>query len=195
MDSFTHILMAKKIYNNLSEKFRLNLSRKYLIIGSVRPDYTKNPISHFKDDQIHFFYDKFHSLLNLNPLIEKARFSVELGEVFHYLCDYFCSAHNQEKFKENIWSHFVYERKLYKTAKRLSKNFFKLSNSDFSQISISELFEYKHVNFLKQIPSHETDLFSAFEVCTIVGRKVFNELHLSEPLESVDLFQEEVVCV
>ena len=57
LEARTHTLLAKKIYN-FFKKRNVNLSKFWLTIGSVKPDFTNDDINHYKDESIYLFYEK-----------------------------------------------------------------------------------------------------------------------------------------
>lgn len=175
MNLLTHVLLAKAIYRQLQDDFRISLCKTAFIWGNIKPDLQKNPISHFKDENIARFYEQWEKVCNINPADDLQDFSQEFGVVIHFLSDYFCLAHNDQYLKNEIWPHLKYENRLHKVAKRLDQNFFQLSYADFSQLSFPEILEYKHKLYLQMPWNFLNDLRSAFEICLIFAGKLFEK--------------------
>ncbi len=175
MNSFTHRLLAKMVHQRLEEKLGIKLSRRHLVWGSVKPDFVKTQISHFKDEKIDQFYKQWEKVCNIDPINNLEYFSEELGVVLHFLCDYFCTAHNCENLKIEILPHLRYENRVHKIAKKLSREFFQVSYADYSQISFQEIFNYKHKLYLNKPYSIINDLSFSFEICMISAEKLFEE--------------------
>ena len=172
MNMLTHAHIANRVYKRLKAELGVNLSRKDLVWGSVRPDLIKKSIPHFKNQGMKGFYQKGERFLKYISYYDIDYFSRELGEVFHYLCDYFCYAHNSPDLIGESWKHFKYESKLHKKVLSLEDNFYNnIKVIDLNQLSYIELIENKHQEFIANPPSFENDLISSFEICAIVGKK------------------------
>lgn len=82
MNFFTHRIITERIFDYLEINSPVSLSKFYLLLGSVRPDYIRQPISHCLDDTAEIFFQKLNDLCILNPSENKKRFSLELGKIF-----------------------------------------------------------------------------------------------------------------
>lgn len=173
MNAFTHGFVALKVQERLWQELGIRLPKKSLVWGSTRPDIVPNPLSHFKDEKIHLFYEKWDSLRRMDPMYQLNTFTLELGQIFHFLCDYFCYAHNDEKIVKEFWIHMKYEHQLHMFARQQEPEFFLVSNANYSMVSFRELVEVKHKQYLGESPSFESDLKWAFEMCVITARKLF----------------------
>lgn len=172
MNSLTHRLIVQKVYRQLQSKYGVRLAKGAIIWGSIKPDFTIGSISHIKDDHIDKLYKKWDDLCQVDINQENRYFSRNLGVILHFLCDYFCYAHNHPILQKVVWSHYIYERKLYQFAKKVDNTLFKIPNHEYDQISFPDLLEYKHQLYLKGTPSFSLDLNSAFEICMIVSKKL-----------------------
>ena len=177
MDTYTHSFIAGRVYNQFVET-DLKLHKIWLRLGSIKQDYVYDNINHYKDETAHLFYQKYNQLTEVN-LIKKPRlFSLKLGELFHYICDYFCYAHNQELLKNDMTQHFLYECKLNLYTYKLNKNHFNKYNTPNNYIfemSFPKFIEFYLKKYLKRKPSYDIDIFSAYEVCVLLVYKLINE--------------------
>ena len=173
LEARTHTLIAKKIHEFFAKK-NIDLSKFWLTIGSVKPDFTNDDINHYKDESIYLFYEKFSELKNINPKSEIKKFSLKLGEIFHYTADFFCHAHNNQKMEENYFFHFKYEWQLNKIAYKSKNKIFNLKKLDpyIYQLTLKELMNYKHKEYLKQKNSFQKDLFYSYQFSIFLANKL-----------------------
>ena len=185
LEARTHILIAKNIHN-FFKKRNINLSKFWLKVGSVKPDFTNDDINHYKDESIYLFYEKFSELKNIDPKKEIKKFSLKLGEIFHYTADFFCHAHNNSKMAENYFYHFKYEWKLNKVAYRSQNNIFKINqlNSYIYQLTLKELMNYKHKEYLQTNSSFANDLFYSFQFSIFIANKLLVNTYKQKILNS-----------
>lgn len=110
----THRLIGETLGTVIRSKHPDILDEKVFQYGCVIPDYHYKlaTIPHYKSKSFEFVVN----LINKNRCLpqttkEKQKFSADLGIVTHYICDYFCQAHNFKEY-ENWMDHLIYERKL-----------------------------------------------------------------------------------
>ena len=173
LEARTHTLLAKKIYD-FFEKRNVNLSKFWLTIGSVKPDFTNDDINHYKDESITLFYEKFSELKNIDPEKNMQKFSLKLGEIFHYTADFFCHAHNNQKMEDNYLYHFKYEWQLNNFAYKSKNKIFNLNQLDpyIYQLTLKELMNYKHEEYLNKKTSFKNDLFYSFQFSVFLTNKL-----------------------
>ncbi|WP_114474622.1 zinc dependent phospholipase C family protein [Halanaerobium sp. DL-01] len=172
--------MAYKAYNYFTRR-DIEISKLGLAVGSVKPDFVKDEISHFKDESIAIFFENFDSMKNINPYENKFSFSVKLGELYHYIADFFTRAHNDSYFIERSVKHILYEWRLNRAAHKLEDDFFENSfeNGFIYDMSLEKFIENEHQKFLKNKQSFENDLNSAFKVCILMTNKLIYEMELA----------------
>lgn len=171
----THRVVALKVWRWMVTEFGVVLPKDDLVWGSMRPDFVRHSISHFPNEEIGLLHEKWDALCTMDRERQPRLFSVELGEIFHYLCDYFCYAHNEPSLQKEVWQHLKYENELHRYVKRTDFRGLPVSAADYSAVSFPDLFEYKHSEFLRQLPSFQNDLQSAYEMCLIVARMLFEK--------------------
>lgn len=136
----------------------------------------KKEIPHFKHEDISAFYQKYNVLQkNINVLPIK-KTTQELGQIIHYICDYFCTAHNEEKYINDLKLHTLYEVKLQKRAKQIEKDFFKFNIKKFHNYSFRENVEIFHQGFCKQEQCYEKDLIFAFKVSFLATSQIIGNM-------------------
>ncbi len=176
-------MLAHKIHDHFA-KNDIWLSKIALTWGSIRPDLTEGDISHFKDKSIEKFYEKFDELKNSNPDQCPFKFAVKLGELFHYIEDYFSRAHNDPELEpDTLWKktvHIFHEWKLNGFAQNLHPDFFKkeIEEKFIYKNDLETFIEKEHKEFLEREYSFEDDIESAFRVCILLTNKLIYEMQL-----------------
>lgn len=109
----THLLMSHILYNGISKAQNIKINRLAFSYGCIKPDIYNKDINqeHTLDNSIECL-EKYSKKLLSNSISIKD-FSMSLGVMCHFICDYFCLYHNGEYSKKSIFHHFLYEMKLH----------------------------------------------------------------------------------
>jgi len=109
----THLLMSHILYDYLSKRQNIKINKLAFLYGCVKPDISNADINqeHTLDSSINSLNKYSEKLLTNNISIKD--FSVSLGVICHFICDYFCLYHNDEYCLKNNFQHFLYEIKLH----------------------------------------------------------------------------------
>lgn len=171
MNLATHIAMSKILYNNLSNI--MNLDRKAFVYGNMKPDLThkllRNP--HTLENYFLIVCGNAEKLMNERmPLHE---FSLELGEICHYVCDFFCQYHLDDELFHKFREHFIYELKLHFV---LLKSFFKFNKRPEIKAvkqNISSIIKELRKEYSDNPAAMEKDLEYAFMAATWICESVY----------------------
>lgn len=173
----THILIASDVFYGIKENSIIKLDYFSFLYGNIKPDIDNTLISipHYKKASFDFVMDIVDSIKfeTLPTYYEQLRtFSMNLGIVNHYLADFFCYAHNNNKMDKFI-PHFLYEHNL---AAKFSKTDLKRicrSSIDFAantqRIDIRSYIENKYNDYLNIEPSLNKDILYSVEICSAVS--------------------------
>ncbi|NLM03827.1 MAG: zinc dependent phospholipase C family protein [Clostridiales bacterium] len=175
----SHIIIAKQIYKHIDKKLNVQLDKKSLIYGSIKPDipFNSSGVPHFKPDSFDYISNKIYEL-SLQPLSNNTEFikyiSRNIGIVTHYIADYFCVPHNDRKYyKKHIINHFNYEAYLHKEYMVHMKNVNisnKLFNLDSHNLhSIKSLIDDLHNIYTSKGESFKNDIVSSIEAAVTTG--------------------------
>lgn len=177
----THKILAGNILDKASGEYRYLIDRKKFIWGNIKPDYvSKYKLKkHYYNESIDMIVYKIKFLSSLseneiNYTYGKKKFSAELGVICHFLCDYFCLAHNKRwEFKSNFKKHVSYEKKLSQYAKK-----FEFDNlvCDFLDINDIREFISENIKHYEECTHISSDLVYASFVCNSIVNTVFNEI-------------------
>jgi hypothetical protein len=111
MHFLTHVSIANALYKKYSAVFPIE--KYHFIYGNVKPDLKSNGlvIPHTLENTIYKACSLYEEIQN--EKLDLLTFSVKLGEICHYLCDYFCFYHISESDYRKYAEHFVYEIELH----------------------------------------------------------------------------------
>ncbi|QAA34366.1 hypothetical protein C1I91_23500 [Clostridium manihotivorum] len=105
----SHLVFSKIIYRNCVKKLNFKLNKRKFMYGNVKPDFECNTSNqhHTMGETIEDVKNYCHRLLNDN--LSKDEFSITLGMVCHFICDYFCLYHREEYKNKSFIAHLLYE--------------------------------------------------------------------------------------
>lgn len=111
MHFLTHVSIANTLFKKYSAVFPI--AKHHFIYGNVKPDLKSNglTIPHTLENTIYKTCSLYEEIQN--EKLDLLTFSVKLGEICHYLCDYFCFYHISESDYRKYAEHFVYEIELH----------------------------------------------------------------------------------
>ncbi len=113
---FTHLLISKVLYRHFEGE--ISLDRRAFAYGNIKPDLpSPERMHHTLDKYIHTVCEKSKKLMEEEVSLED--FSVILGEICHYVCDFFCYYHLSEKVHNRKLRHCFYEISLHLEMHRL----------------------------------------------------------------------------
>ena len=171
----SHISLASHILNEDSERDYFS-HRSSFYFGSILPDIVPSFLT-----TPHTFEDTFHAFQKrINKFIDSyndekglgLKKSVQLGEIAHYLADYFTFPHNNH-FPGNLKQHCHYENKLKFELRAYIKSGQAEEQNDQIQIhrSKEELLDSiarQHQNYCGQLSSVEQDVRIIVKMCVEV---------------------------
>lgn len=155
MNLSSHILLTYKVTKRI-------LPKKYvpvILFASIWPDIDRRTQPHRENNLLFHIYNSQRKLLNSKNNYCK---SFELGILMHYVCDYYCYAHNYNLDISHGIAHIKYEialHNLLKTnfKKRIQNNF---NDADFIAYIVSE-----KTNYDNKISTIERDLKYILSIC------------------------------
>lgn len=111
----SHVLLARYLADQMPEAYGLQCHRKAFCLGNILPDIKPSFLT-----ERHEFDGTFPEVrtriqeLTMLPCLEKVNERVywrRLGEVLHYIADYFTFPHNRT-YKGSLYEHNKYEKQL-----------------------------------------------------------------------------------
>lgn len=166
MMSKMHALFSMQLCEYLFQKYNIEIKRKSLIYGSIKPDastiFAKYP--HYIDRSLHMLTARISMLIDATNDIKEIKtraFAREMGVATHYLADYFCRVHNDingRKHDEGI-QHIIYEQKMvskikYNQIKFIEKEIENKIPDNIKYIEKNSLNQFiikKHKRYMKEV--------------------------------------------
>ncbi len=192
MKATSHFAMAHLLHASL-QKRGIFLNRTAFVYGNIMPDQTPAMwvAPHFgkvctrKSSDI---LTKLSSLPLSNSGRVGAEYSKKLGIMCHYLCDYFCFAHNED-FLGGVKQHMAYENELDAYLRKNCLNVLDMDGSlpvkSFSDIedliSCSENAKREYLNAGHTL---ERDLTYAFDACIL---SIVNAVEMSKRVPAAEM--------
>jgi hypothetical protein len=173
LNLFTHILISKILYKHLVKK--IDLDKSAFIFGNIKPDLTSKCfiIPHTLDNYLLIVCDQANKLISKETSLKE--FSMNLGEMCHYLCDFFCFYHFNQTLYNKLFFHFIYEVylhvKLYNIifTRKLRLD----SNIHVPRKNISSIVLTNRKNYFSRPSDIQRDIFYAFSTAIWSCESVF----------------------
>ncbi|MBO3372914.1 zinc dependent phospholipase C family protein [Clostridium perfringens] len=184
----THLEIGENTFNTIEGRGRNLIDKRSFLKGNVLPDISpKYRLKKHGRKQFEEIIDekvKELSRLSSDEIINhlgKEKFSIELGVICHFLCDFFSLPHDEEwGFKESVTlKHVLYEKKLHKVFSKdiIIKDSYKiLGNSDYDVFFKNALKKYRDVY------GHRNDLFFAMYLNNSVVRYVLESIEENDKI-------------
>ena len=114
MDSVSHIRVANLLMDYVEQTCGVTFDQSGFIYGNLKPDLTGT-----------YLTKRHNPSIMMDEVMEKIRtftrkytigrtngreLSVDLGEICHYMTDFFTYPHNDDIYEHNLLAHYVYEK-------------------------------------------------------------------------------------
>lgn len=181
---FTHLYMSDILYQHF--KNMIYLDQAAFSYGNIKPDLPWNKLGH------HTLESSLPSVLRLKRKLEKEDltlkdFSTSLGELCHYLSDFFCYYHLNEEIHRQHIKHVKYELqqhiKLYQTHYNMR---YKIRVTSHPYIyDIASILLYLQTEYLTHPHSMIKDIDYAISASVLIGEAIIKNIKFPT------IFQEE----
>lgn len=187
----THKILANNILRQASNEKIFLIDRKKFVWGNLKPDcVSKYKLKkHFYDESIEMILEKieFLSALTVEEIYfsyGRKKFSAELGVICHFLCDFFCLAHNKRwRLKSAFKKHISYEQEINKIAKKFK---FESVNQELSDIKkVQEFIEKNILEYENLDKYYEADLIYSFFICSNIINSILETILANKYIERV----------
>ncbi|URZ17440.1 zinc dependent phospholipase C family protein [Clostridium felsineum] len=108
----THLLFSHIIYKEILRDTKFKLDKIKFALGNIKPDFSNKEMEcpHTLNESLESLIQYADGVIKSSISVEE--FSISLGVICHYICDYFCLYHREGNEKKGILEHFIYELKL-----------------------------------------------------------------------------------
>ena len=181
---FSHVLIAKGLYRFLSEE--VVVDRKAFIYGNVKPDLPTHKHGHHTLDKYLDTVNSYSEEL-MDDEVAVREFSVRLGEICHYVCDFFCYYHLEEEIHNKRLRHFLYELKLHHQLKHdWKRNKIKVESSGLEpKKDIGYIISEMRRNYFEQPCMINRDIEYAFLTTVRICESIIFYMEYSADLASM----------
>jgi hypothetical protein len=176
MNTFTHLLLGKAVYEQLSKQGIL-LNKKAFLWGNLKPDFTTSLL--YYPHTANFCRKKINqgiwTLSQVRPYeITTPWYGERLGILCHFMADYFCFVHN-EGFTGSRRQHMWYESRQHMIARRHIWPALSVSSPPYllSANIILHKIHSQHRLYCSRYPDMKQDLDQAFLACFYGVRSIY----------------------
>ena len=122
MDSISHTCVARLLMNYVHETCGVTFDEPAFFYGNLKPDLkgtylTKRHYPSLMYDEVMEKLRVFVETYRMGPKNGR-ELSVDLGEICHYMTDFFCYPHNDDIYDHNLFAHYLYEKRIALCIKR-----------------------------------------------------------------------------
>ena len=172
MNTPSHILMGKFLYQYVESHYKIRLERKSYLLGNVLPDYCPSFLlrpHYLKNNAVHVRHIIRLLLSRHLSAYNDKRYSRLVGIVCHFYADFFCCAH-RDSFAGGLPGHIAYENRLQRyfeeNLDRLGSIRFVAQTAPAAQADeIYRQFEDLHNSYLLSHSSFGNDLLFTMTAC------------------------------
>lgn len=113
MLSQLHCKIGEKVFKAIDQEVPEIMNHNAYVLGCIAPDFLPGQPPHLKELSMEYVGKLIEGLLSYNQRVasSEGEYSFKLGMICHYICDWFCLAHNLEVYRGR-WAHFLYEYKM-----------------------------------------------------------------------------------
>lgn len=109
----SHTVLASRISDYAKEKYGFHFVLNAIYRGSIMPDLRdKEHGSHYEEACLESASVLWEEILDLE-VNDLRSFSYKVGQMLHFIADYFTNAHNKKYLEKNMRRHMLYEMRLH----------------------------------------------------------------------------------
>lgn len=116
MDSVSHTRVAKLLLAYVEDNTGVTFDQNAFRYGNLKPDLTATYLTkrHYPSIMFDEVMDKIRRFVAAYTIGDANGWdlSVDLGEICHYLTDFFCYPHNDDIYDRNLLAHYIYEKRI-----------------------------------------------------------------------------------
>ncbi len=118
----THIIFSKYIFSHCLKHLNFKLNKVMFIYGNIKPDFFPEGAHSSHTIRTNIMDVKEYAARLMTQKLDINEFSLTLGVLCHYICDFFCIYHNERCRGKSLTEHIKYELLLHIKLKRLLSN-------------------------------------------------------------------------
>lgn len=185
MDSVSHVRVAHLLLAHVEQTCGVTFDQSGFVYGNLKPDLTGTYLTkrHYPSlmmdevlEKIRVFTEKY----TIGPSNGR-ELSVDLGEICHFMTDFFTYPHNDDIYDRNLLAHYVYEKRIALGIRRriTESKFERWASPVIPPVSLDALLtriERMHEQYRTQEKRHgiEDDLVHICRVTAMVVLSIIN---------------------
>lgn len=116
MDSVSHIRVANLLLDYVEQTCGVTFDQSGFVYGNLKPDLTGTYLTKRHNpsimmDEVMEKIRAFTGKYMIGP-VNGRELSVDLGEICHYITDFFTYPHNDDIYDRSLFAHYVYEKRV-----------------------------------------------------------------------------------
>ncbi len=116
MDSVSHVRVARLLLDYVEQTCGVRFDQSGFVYGNLKPDLTGTYLTkrHYPSLMMEEVMEKIRNFVDKYTIgaVNGKELSVDLGEICHYITDFFTFPHNDDIYFRNLLSHYVYEKRI-----------------------------------------------------------------------------------
>lgn len=116
MDSVSHIHVANLLMDHIERTCGITFEKSGFLYGNLKPDLTGTYLTkrHYPSLMMEEVIEKIHTFVEKYTIgtINGHDLSVDLGEICHFITDFFTFPHNDDIYHRNLLAHYIYEKRI-----------------------------------------------------------------------------------
>lgn len=116
MDSVSHTRVANLLLAYVEDTCGVTFDGSAFRYGNLKPDLTGTYLTkrHYPSIMYDEVMEKIRRFVDIYTIeqVNGRDLSVDLGEICHYLTDFFCYPHNDDIYDHNLLAHYIYEKRI-----------------------------------------------------------------------------------
>ncbi len=116
MDSVSHVRVAHLLLDYVEQTCGVSFDQSGFVYGNLKPDLTGTYLTkrHYPSLMMDEVMEKIRVFVSKYTIgaANGRELSVDLGEICHYITDFFTYPHNDDIYSRNLLSHYLYEKRI-----------------------------------------------------------------------------------
>lgn len=173
MNFISHLFISKTLYDHLPKG--MEIDKKAFMYGSIRPDLPSKLFQkpHTLDNYLNIVCKISNELMNNKYSLKQ--YSYKLGEICHFICDFFCYYHSDEAIYNKSLSHFIYEFRLHFILRRtyIKEEMKKILDVETEREDITSIISEMQKKYFLNSKSFKKDIYYSYLTALWICKSLF----------------------
>lgn len=185
MDSISHTRVARYLLGHIEETCGVTFDQSAFYYGNLKPDLTGTYLTkrHYPSLMFEEVMDKIRTFVATYTISQTngRALSTDLGEICHYITDFFTYPHNDDIYHRCLLAHYIYEKRIsLRIGKRIDKEKFEkwvapVETYNDAEELISQIRKL-HLAYIHETERHciANDMTYICKACKMVAMSIIN---------------------